>query len=229
MNYTTTALNGLIDFAEGGPLEYFLAVAALGVLTMSLLQAAKNLFPLRRAYHKYVLRNWLRRHPCPCKAEHENLQKVLLELAADGNEQALYEAETEEFCKNLAAVGQLAVDFPGHDDLGDLLKVMTSRRVYADIEVLRDPKTTAEERLDARDRVRQHLAQSLNAFRLSTAASWQWIMHIAAFVISFVLACAAVVVSEKVSLSVAFTSSLLAAFLAPVARDIAAGIQKLRT
>src|SRR5437764_260348 len=66
---------------------YLMAVGMLGLLSMSLMEAIKNLVPVRRWFQHYELRKWLHRH-----AEGgSNVQVVsgaeneLVSLATDGD------------------------------------------------------------------------------------------------------------------------------------------------
>jgi hypothetical protein len=171
------------------------------------------------------LRIWLAKRAV---AQNLALEEALIRLAVDGNESALYDADTEELCRNLEAVGQLAIDYPYHKGFDTLLEAMTSSHVSDDIKTLTDSSITGEPRLEARDRVRQHLAQSLNAFRLSTTAQWQRMLHVSSLVISFLIAFFAILGTNNPNYYWAPVSALLAAFIAPVARDIVAGIEGLR-
>ncbi|HYP08117.1 MAG TPA: hypothetical protein VER03_17930 [Bryobacteraceae bacterium] len=225
MTEATTSIQALITQIQGGPLNYFLALAALGVLTMSIVQAAKNLLPLRERFHRAALQAWIARR------ERERLLEVeqhLIRLAADGNFKALYDADTEELCRNLEGVGQLAVDYPLHGSFATLLRSMTSPHIDDDLAILRNPAITGDARVEARDRVRQHLAQSINAFRLSTSSRWQRRLHLTSFAVSFVIALFALWIHGGASYLWAPFSALIAAFLAPVARDLVAGIESLR-
>lgn len=307
------ALNSFFDQLNTSLLNYLLALAALGVLTMSLIQALKALLPVRYVYQSVCLRHWLKRHAKVAyerfgmRSEHyeslarggEILRRRRLEtvirpsfrtgranqqdgdirglsqkaeddvilLAADGNAVALYDSDGEEFCKNLGAVGQLVIDFPRR--YHNLLFILASNANKEDIDLLtantparlEDSYATAqlqpangEEQqpglsndvqslkhrgfddpqrvLNAKNRVRQHVTQALNAFQLRSAWGWGLMMRLFSFAISFGLAMAALVIKENswrgIGLGTLLTA-LLAAFLAPVARDLVVAIQKLRS
>ena len=84
---------------------------------------------------------------------------------------------------------------------------------------------------DARNRVTHQLQRAVDGFQIATGYRWTYYMKIASFVVSAILAAIAVQTKGQGILShigvIAFTA-VLAGFLAPIARDLAATIQKLR-
>jgi hypothetical protein len=221
----TESFQELVKNIQSNYTSYFVALAGLGVLTSAVVQVLKNLLPLRYAFHRWALARWLKRKNPARAAE---IQPKILAIAANGNAFALYDAETDEFCRNLEAVGQIAIDHPG--SYLEILQTLTSPLLANDIQTVTNAQADRQMRMDARDRLRQHLAQSLNAFRLSTTSKWTNSMHVSSFLISLGLASWALWLSSMSSAPLPlFGTALLAAFLAPVAHDIVSALGKLKS
>jgi len=179
------------------------------------------------------------------RAEHD-----ILLLAADGNAIALCDADGDDFCKRLGAVAQLMVDFPHQYRV--LLGVLASNADKDDYDIVTGkaqpdparemtrgsnsdfPSRGDQRLLDARSRVRLLVVQAMAAFQLRNAWWWGGIVKAASFVVSLGLAFVALEPAEgeassKEQFVARAAMALLAAFLAPVARDLVATIEKLRS
>jgi hypothetical protein len=229
------ALNNFFDNLNRDFLQYLLAVAALGVLTMAIIEALKNLTPVRRWYHRGRLDRWIREGITEAKqnlgiSHNLTLSKVrcdLVAIAADNDEMALYDGDGKDFCANVTAVAHLTVDYP--QVYPHLLAVFASAARREDYELLIESNCPSPELADARNRIRQQVAQALNALQLSLLARWTFGIQIFSFLLSLALACVAMILRNKGwAYSEVAISALFAAFLAPVAKDLAAGLQKLR-
>ena len=184
-------------------------------------------------------------------------ESEIILLAADANAVALFDSEGDEFCKRLNAVAQMVVDFPCqyrgllailacYVDKDDF-EILQVGQHYKSSYVVTQPKqtekfqetadrgeTSPQEWLNAKTRVRQQVTQAMSAFQLRNAWAWGTTMKISAFVVSATLTvlaqnlvCNGAECSQLWTPKV-FATALLAAFLAPVARDLVAAIEKLR-
>src|SRR5271163_4217312 len=98
MGQITDALNKMFSQTAGWG-SYLLAVAGLGTLTMAILQAIKDLTPVRQWFQRYRMLAFLKVHAdlagkefgvktCQCEAERE-----IILLATDGDRDAFYSLE----------------------------------------------------------------------------------------------------------------------------------------
>jgi hypothetical protein len=274
MNGMEQALKTLFGTFNGwGP--YLLAVAGLGTITMAVLQAIKDITPVRRWFQRSRMRRWLREEARiarrklqlpespeesesrqtegpPKKARFDpdagEAEGELLILATNGDASAFYDLEIEKLCGQWNAAVQIVIDYPRYSP--NLFACMAARAPQADCEKLYDPKIppqlplntesklTEEEQarrmalrqdfLDARTRVMHQIQRAVDSFQIATAFRWKWHFQIASFVLSFLLAMIAELISGNSAYGVIAVSAAMAGFLAPVARDLLAAIQKLR-
>jgi|GEM_PF-1132218 len=237
----------LFSRADSSFVAYLLALAALGTLSMSIIQALKNLLPMREVFQSHRTRWWLARHlrqaaerfledpqKHPLSAlTLDDVENELVLIAADGNRRAFYNSEGEDFLRQLTAVGRLVLNYPTNQgqyiSYGALLAVMASNIAARDLQILAAESGPAQDKLDARNRVQLQITQAINAFQLSSSWWWQNGLHIAAFLCSTglaYLACWLASGGVDSHLSVLVTSAL-ASFLAPVARDLVSAITNL--
>ncbi len=314
-NPVTSSMQGLFTTIQGNVLLYLIALAGLGVLTMSIIQAAKSLFPyIRRTFLKNFTIEWLKNHadsvgakqgpdksgdPIDLHEFKELADSVLAEqelvlLAADNDATALYNSESDDFCKQLSAVALLVVDYPScypelftvlaaNADPHDYILVMRGggapasgrtqeladdptnedvrnahdgkrvrharehpptrtageprrQRFEALAQSMRQPvddlgpAEQAKAQMNAKNRIRQLVAQSMSAFQLRLNWRWGAGLRYTSFSISFAIAAFALWLgNQDLNFGVIFVSALGAAFFAPVARDLVATIEKLRS
>jgi hypothetical protein len=158
-----------------------------------------------------------------CQAEIE-----LIALAANGKEEAFYDLQPEEIASAYNAVIQIVLEAPMQNL--NLLKITASRAVVRDIWIVarRIPEPMTQEYLDSRNRVLHQCQRAIAGFDVSTNFRWKWIMRVAALCISTVVT--AIALSNdatKVSANVVsiFFTSVMAGFLAPVAKDLLTVLQ----
>lgn len=249
----TSALNNLFK-SIGSWTAYFLAVSSLGALTMAILQVVKDITPTRRLFQRSRMRQFLQEHAelakqnfgfdaCWCKAEDQ-----LIRLATDGDLKAFYGLEIEKLCGQWNATLQIVIDYPAVSM--DLLACLSARSAPDDFrmistidkprqllphEEVKLPTPEQQSRLehrqsfmDARTRVSHQIQRAIDSFQISTSFRWKWGFQMASYVVSFALAVIALRLAVNVTTSEALLSAAIAGFLAPVARDILAAIQKLR-
>jgi len=139
MDTLTAALNNMFK-SVGSWAAYLLAVSSLGTLTMALLQAVKDITPVRRMYQRYRMRQFLQAHAeiakknlefpaCWCRAEDQ-----LLRLATNGDLKAFYSLEIEKLCGQWNAALQIVIEYPSVSM--DLLACLSARGELEDFRMI---------------------------------------------------------------------------------------------
>jgi hypothetical protein len=233
---------------------YLAAMAAIGVAAMALIQAAKDVLPIRRMFHRSRLERWVADGTREADARFgatlqagavgvnaKRAWKDLVELSVDGDEKALLDLSIEQLCGQMSAAFQMVLDYP--KQYRDLLLVAGSFATPADMnEILNTDRsrmgsgegTPTPEQVrwaDARNRVTHQLQRAVDGFQIATGYRWTLWMKVASFVVSGILAAIAVATKGGGILphiGVILFTAVMAGFLAPIARDLAATIQKLR-
>jgi hypothetical protein len=234
---------------------YLAAMAAIGVAAMALIQAAKDVLPLRTWFQRWRLEKWMAEGAREAEAHFaatlpdangaginaRRAWKDLIALSVDGDEKALLSLSIEQLCGQMSAAFQMVLDYPKQyrdllliagsfaspDDMNQILNTDRSRMSRAD-----GPPTPEQiQWTDARNRVTHQLQRAVDGFQIATGYRWTFWMKIASFVVSAILTAIAVQTKGQGIVAhvgvIAFTA-ILAGFLAPIARDLAATIQKLR-
>lgn len=224
--------------AAGHWASYVMALSIIGGITMALLQTIKDLFPVRQQFQKYALRKWMREGEAEAR---ENLTNTtisagnaeadLLTLAVDGDSSALYDLQIEQLCGQFTAAIQIVLEFP--DSHLDLLAITASKSRAVDIGIILQPPPNppTSQFLDARTRVTHQCQRAIDAFQIATGFRWKWVLQLASVVVSAVLAWIALssgTSALKPNLVSITISAILAGFLAPVAKDLLAVLQKAR-
>jgi hypothetical protein len=249
MQISPDPIQSLIDAASKGAVPYLGAVAAVGTITMALIQTAKDLFPLRRLFQRGRVLEWLAEGAVDAKTKFGGdvsagtAERDLIHLATDDDSSALYDLPIEQLCGQLNAAAQLALDYPNLHF--DLLAVTASGAAAEDLQALRTPPPLPAKAgdmtpellaaktsyTDARNRVSHQVQRAIDALQISVGFRWKWSLQIASFVLSALIAGIAdwIYGTPPRSLVNILITALLAGFLAPVARDLMAALQKART
>jgi hypothetical protein len=255
MDQINAALTGFFGQINGLVVPYLLAVAGLGTLTMAILQAIKDTTPVCRWYQRFRMLTFLKEHaalvtqklnvnPDPLAAEWE-----ILTLATDSDKNAFYNLEIEKLCGQWNAATKIAIDYPtlypnffacvaARASETDILIVMAHclpDTMPPHAEANLDPekqKRRMHQRqsfVDARTRVSNQVQRAVDSFQISATFRWQWLLRTASYILSFLFAVSAMEFKPCMRLTTAVVSAAIAGFLAPVARDLMASIQKLRS
>jgi hypothetical protein len=238
----------LLDFSKSvadNATKLATATAAIGVLSMAIIQTLKDMLPLRNWFQQWWLKGWLRdraskaartggKAPDVKKAEDD-----LIRLATAGDRAAFYDLAIEQLCGQMNAAAQVVLEYPA--DHGDLLRCLAALAETADLDSLLAPPpdnsaapSKIQAQVDARTRVIHQVQRSIDGFQISAGFRWKWILQIVSFAVSFALTLIGFSLhagSEGLRLSLAWSyllAGLLGGFLAPVARDLVASLQKLR-
>jgi hypothetical protein len=235
---------------------YLAAMAAIGVAAMALIQAAKDVLPIRKWFQRMRLEKWMAEGAREAEARFgatltdstgvginaRRAWKDLVALSVDGDESALLDLQIEQLCGQMSAAFQMVLDYP--KQYRDLLLIAGSFATPADMnEILNTdrtkiargegPATPEQVRwADARNRVTHQLQRAVDGFQIATGYRWTYWMKVASFIVSGILAAIAVATKGQgvfAHIGVILFTAILAGFLAPIARDLAATIQKLRT
>lgn len=256
MNSIAHAIQQFFAGAADSLTPFLTALSVIGVATMAILQTVKDLTPLRRYFQAASLNNWLldgtdeaRTRFTRALAElgieqpdAARAREQLVRLSVDGDDHALFDLSIEQMCGQMNSAVQLALDYP--DRYPDLLLVAASGADVSDVRQLfgADRLATidveagiATKRIflaDARNRVVHQLQRAIDGFQIKTAFRWKWWLQVASFGVSVALALVAIAWSTDVTVATQIGPILLTAvfagFLAPVARDLTAVLQKFR-
>jgi hypothetical protein len=177
-------------------------------------------------------------------ASFESFQDQLLSLSTDGNEDAFYDLAIEQMCGQMNACAQLAIEYPIR--YSKVLSPLVASADPIDIDLLFiiqpswlssdnvEAKVFSPLYVEARNRVAHHIQRAVDAIQISFGAGWKKILQIASIIISGVICALGIgFLDTKLELfpriSIAIISAIVGGFLAPVARDLVAALQKLRS
>lgn len=106
----------VIEGFAGRTLDYALVLAAVGTITMALVELLKAVTRGRLVFHRWMVEKWIR--------SDESVKRQLLDLAAGGrdNANALYDQPSGKMLGQIQAAANVALDFPGvYEALYDFL------------------------------------------------------------------------------------------------------------
>ena len=228
------------QFVDGGlrlvrdyALPLLMAFAAVGLVTMALIQAVKDVLPIRRQFHKASIDTWLNGR------QGAGQRATLIQLAAAGDETALFELPVAGMMGQLTMASRIVLTFPVRFE--QLLRVMAGTDVDGQIDVIvgkAGGAPTADEVERARVRVGNLVERSIDALQISVASRWERSNKIVAFVVSALVTAATFVVYFRATeqapessgrvFALGVVTSILAGFVAPVAKDLVTALQNLR-
>lgn len=218
---------------------YVIALSIVGGVSMALLQTVKDLLPVRQWFQRFHLKRWMEEGAVEARKKLNNLalsatkaEQDLLTLAVDGDRAALYDLQIEQLCGQYTSAIQIVLEFPSPDHV-DLLAVTASKANGVDINLLvaGPPTPPTQAFLDARNRVTHQCQRAIDALQITAGFRWKWILQVASIVLSAGLAWIAMAHEKSPIQSTPFSvifSAILAGFLAPVAKDLLAVLQKAR-
>jgi len=133
--------------------------------------------------------------------------------------------------RQLTAVAQVALNYP--NAYKTVVGTIAARSTKADFDLLigKINPSSAQQAQDSLRRVREQSNQDIAGLQLALVAQWKRIMQAMSFLVSLGLAYAALHLAHG-SIRSPFglgITSILAAFLAPVARDLVAALEKARS
>ncbi|GBL47658.1 hypothetical protein SFMTTN_3500 [Sulfuriferula multivorans] len=173
-------------------------------------------------------------------------KKDLIRLATAGDPKAFYDLEIEQLCGQMNAAAQALLDYPERHS--DLLSCLAALAETEDVEILLTPSTPQvpgqpkpQALVDARARVIHQVQRSIDGFQISAGFRWKWLLQVTSFGVSFLITGIGFSLSQPSvakALETPWTRTqwitvvlvgLAGGFLAPIARDLIASLQKLRS
>ena len=243
--------------STSGVVNYLTTISAIGVITMALIQTAKDMLPLRRWFQAARFRAWLGQgvdeasapdraaaltagaDGAPPRLDARAAAARIVALAADGDGDALYDLPIEQMCGQINAALQVVIEYPSRDR--NVVALVASQASAADLAILfradagtAAPAPSMGELGEAKSRVMHQFQRAIDAFQIATSYRWKFWMQVASLVMCGVLTYAAMISDFHVgtsylgSVGAVLVGALLAGFLAPVARDLTAAVQNLR-
>lgn len=220
-------------------------LAAIGTISMALLQTAKNIFPLRRRFQEIRIAEWL------CGRNAQSAPRAasdLVALVTAGDSDAFYNSEIEQVCGQIKNSLTAVLDYP--DRHTELIACLASTASEEDIYNLFHPpdadmflkaahQSTPEERQEIRQyavakmRVGAEMRCAVDAIQSSITFRWKRRLQIISLFLCAAVGIFALRLGAKPDLAPTLGGSLviglLSGFLAPVARDLVAAIESWRS
>jgi hypothetical protein len=203
-----------VQGASESIIAFVTAVAGVGTLSMALIQAVKDMFPIRRLFHRSRMRRWLRglgsggplpgidyleisaRPPSYDDAEHE-----LITLATAGNSAAFYDLPIEQLCGQMNAAVAVALDYPHrYPGLVSCLGALADPRdvglafapppaARGSREMLSPNEAAAVDAfVDARNRLNHVVQRAIDGFQIATGFQWKWLLQLVSIILSGAIA-----------------------------------------
>jgi len=231
------ALSLFVDGVYRQVVAFAVAVFALGLLVMAIIQSVKDLLPVRRWFHRSFIRAWLA-HKARDHMQNGGAQVSpdaaltdLIALATTGDAHALFDLPAEQLAAQVAAAASESLDFPTRHDA--LLRCLTASADPHDVDLVMTAETGASHAptdpaiVDARTRLLHHTQRSVDALQIAAGYRWKWYMQLSSFALASAIAVLAMatdgVDSSRTSAALyALPLGLAGGFVAPVARDFIA-------
>ena len=244
----------VIEGFSNSILDYALLLAAVGTITMALLELLKAAFRVRLFFHRRMLRRWL-----GGTIDHEQgtgaRLNELLQLAIGGaeNADALYDQPTSKMLGQIQAAANVALDFPSvYSNLYNFLtagsasknNISDSAKWKAFSEKISEPipregaareafEQESRESAQARARLGNLVTRKLDAFQTRVEYRWARINQISAIVFGSAIFYFALINTKGLGLGTPyftlFALSILAGLFAPFAKDVVVALTGLRT
>jgi hypothetical protein len=259
LEITETIQAGLMEIKNNW-LAYLMALTVVSSLAMAMLQAVKEMTRVRLNYNRRKLGAWLLKRAKLSTTEERcqlaaGAEAELRRLASDSDVFAFYGGDIASLCAQFSAAATILLDYPSLNP--ELFRMLTVYGTESDVRLLLESKPAppvplvptqqyekaelvkaAEDRqtlIDARNRVRHQLTQSIASFQTEAGSRWERLMKIWSWVISAALTFTLGALGGQLGGNNALMHAaelLLAAgisgFLAPIARDLVVAIQNLR-
>jgi hypothetical protein len=235
-----TGLNNITTWVK----TWGIPLAAIGTISMALLETAKNVLPLRRRFQETRFCVFLKEKNCKT---FENAEQDLVDLVAAGDRFAFYNSEIEQMCNQIKNGLTAVLDYPtAHEEL---ISCLAAKASEDDIYLLFHPPhpdtflkaaqhSTPEEKEQirkfaaAKTRVGVEMRCAVDAVQSSIGFRWKQRMRLIALVLSAILGVVALNIGAnpglRPSLGATIVIGLLAGFLAPVAKDLVAAVESWR-
>jgi hypothetical protein len=179
--------------------------------------------------------------------ESEIAELDLISLVAAGDENAFYDLPIDQLAAQVKSVGSLILDYSRLHS--SLLVCLATKANSADLLLVLDPPShdpfwdeSDEQKFEdkqfikkyaaAKSRIATQLRCSIESMQTSIAFEWKRALQIASFALSFIFGAFAVGLGSTfkdhvIKILASLAIGVVAGFIAPVARDLVAGIEKL--
>ena len=168
-------------------------LAAIGTVSMALLQTAKNVFRMRSRFQKRYFGKWLRDNS-PSVDDALQAKWDLIGLAASGDEEAFFDLPIEQMCSQIKGISPVLLDYP--EEHVALLLCLAKRANPEDIKCVLSPpplelhlkrpdQHTHEEKLlvrayaAAKTRVAAQVRCTVDAVQTSIGFRWKYTLQVA--------------------------------------------------
>lgn len=240
------SLKGFVDFL----LPAALTLAGVGILVMAIIQLLKDLIPTRRWLQRVWFRKYIERTSVSARRptgkpdvsaridDTSGLVTSLVALAAAGDSDALFGLPIEKLTGQLSAAAQSVLDDPVTHEA--LLRVLAAHATESDLEEVLRPDEPSDQKalkrlVDARSRVFAQIQRQLDAVQLSMGHRWTTLLKRlsvglgAAFIFLSVWRFVPAALSTFHGVLIWALLALVGGFVAPVARDLVAALQSIRS
>lgn len=165
-------VTALGDFSGGDAWTLVGVLAAVGSLTMAALQVMKQLLPVRRAFQKRKIEDWIGSG----SGDGPKTVQLLVDLATGGQSNAFFDLPIEQLVAQMNAAGQITLDYPANYQL--LLTALCKGADPADIAAVvagsPQPPGSQQAFLDARNRVSHRMQRNLDGLQIAIGDRWQF-------------------------------------------------------
>jgi len=209
-----------------------IALIAIGLLAMALIQAARSLFPMRGWFHEQKVKLWAG----------GDVSLLHQRLGIEKSYTAFYDLPIQNICGQIGAVAEaVLVECTSRIIYGtDWMQMVAFLRRLAgpasqtDLDALEQNGLPPDEELSMRRaRLGSHIQRNIDNLQITTGTSWRRRLRILAFGLSFLLS-ASLLLSQGPGWQVfslfgaSAIAGLIAGYLASVFRDIVAVVEGLR-
>lgn len=169
------------------------------------------------------------------------MEEKLLELSVNGDAKALYSLPIEQLCGQLNTALQVCLDYPQQharllalfgaranpDDIRKVLEYVPGN-IPGELLTQRQQQQVSEY-MDARNRLSNQVQRAIDSIQVSVGHGWQYNLQLSSIVVSSLLVLSGLLMKENPNYWLILPLAVLGGFLAPVARDLVAVLQNLRT
>ena len=221
------------------------AMAAVGVLSMALIQAVKDSSPIRSAFQRRFLREWLRRRNVrelssrgitglrqpAFEGALPDVERDLIRLSTGGDDAAFYDLPVEQMCGQISAASQIVLEYPQRHV--PLFRVLAAQAKDDDVAAVLDPPADLTAYRDARNRVTHHIQRSIDALQIALSFRWKFYLQMLSFATSFLIAAAGIALMPSggnfpSNVITVMLVGVVAGFVAPIARDLVVALENMR-
>ncbi len=233
VDQSETSISERIESILSSINQMIIPILAVGVITSAIVEALKDLLKLRKFFHYWLVRRWLKENlsaeSYPGNSDTPTSWHTVVEYGAGGNESQFIAASTENLVSTLSEVAQVALHNIHDDSLANLVANLAYPTGKADVKKLRGEagtKVTSAELKAARERVSLLIQRRLKALATHIENVWGgWLKIISFFVSAFIIILTYRGMFEGIQLLVI---AILGAIIAPVVRDLVAAIKRAR-